>query len=110
MSAKVIGQDVLHKEVTKIVQIFKNSNCGIKPHFILTGTSGSGKTMLIESLAIEHTILLIKGHLQKIYNNNTLGARIVNTLIHSYFIKGKLENEQVKEITFQNTLKLESSE
>ncbi len=38
---------------------------------------------------------------------NTLGARLVNTLIHQYFIKGgNLGKKEVKEITFQNKLKL----
>lgn len=37
---------------------------------------------------------------------NTLGARLINTLIHQYFIKGKLIEAEVKEISFQKTLSL----
>jgi len=37
---------------------------------------------------------------------NTLGARLINTMIHQYFIKGKLQESEVKEISFQNKLKL----
>ena len=41
------------------------------------------------------------------YENNTLGARLVNTLIHQYFIKGgKLGFEDAKEISFQTKLEL----
>jgi len=35
---------------------------------------------------------------------NTLGARLINTMIHQYFIKGELEEKKVKEITFQKKL------
>lgn len=39
------------------------------------------------------------------YENNTIGARLVTTLIHQYFIKaGKLGIEEVKEMTFQRKL------
>lgn len=40
--SKIIGQDKLIKEVNRIFQVFVNSNCKIRPHFILTGESGSG--------------------------------------------------------------------
>lgn len=48
----------------------------------------------------------IKAYLQKVYSNNTLGARLVNTLVHQYFIKGELKQEDVDEISFQEKLKL----
>jgi hypothetical protein len=36
---------------------------------------------------------------------NTLGARLINTLIHQYFIKGGvLGDKEIKEITFQREL------
>ncbi len=41
------------------------------------------------------------------YEENTLGARLINTLINQYFIKGgKLGFEDVEEISFQNTMDL----
>ncbi len=54
----------------------------------------------------EKTILEIKAYLQKTYANNTLGARIITTLINQYFINGKLTDNEVKQITFQNKMKL----
>lgn len=55
----------------------------------------------------ETVIYELKAHIQKHHAMNTLGARMINTLIHQYFIKGgKLEEEQAKEITFQKTLNL----
>lgn len=49
--ASIVGQKPLIIEVSKILEIFKNSECVIRPHFILTGPSGSGKTVTIETLA-----------------------------------------------------------
>lgn len=49
--ASIVGQKPLITEVSKILEIFKNSECVIRPHFILTGPSGSGKTVTIETLA-----------------------------------------------------------
>jgi ATP-dependent protease Clp ATPase subunit len=49
----------------------------------------------------------IKGYLIKFHEKNTLGARMINTLIQQYFIKGGVLNlEDAKEITFQKTLSL----
>lgn len=55
----------------------------------------------------EKVSLYIKGYIQKFYDKNTLGARMVNTLIQQYFIKGGVLNlDDAKEITFQKTLEL----
>lgn len=54
----------------------------------------------------EEIVLQLKAHLKKNYEMNTLGARLINTMIHQYFIKGELEEKQVKEISFQNHLTL----
>lgn len=48
--SKIVGQDKLIKEVNRIFQVFVNSNCKIRPHFILTGESGSGKSFTIKQL------------------------------------------------------------
>ena len=55
----------------------------------------------------EEVVLKIKEFLKQNYNNNTLGARIINTLINQYFIKGgKLGIEDVEEVTFQGQIQL----
>jgi ATP-dependent protease Clp ATPase subunit len=55
----------------------------------------------------EKVSLYIKGYLVKFYDKNTLGARMINTLIQQYFIKGGVLNiEDAKEVTFQKTLNL----
>ena len=45
----IIGQDQLVSELDKIFSIFEASEGTIKPHFILTGGSGSGKTFTINN-------------------------------------------------------------
>lgn len=55
----------------------------------------------------EKVALYIKGYIQKFFDKNTLGARMINTLIQQYFIKGGLLNiDDAKEVTFQKTLSL----
>lgn len=55
----------------------------------------------------EDVIAKIKDFLNQNYNNNTIGARIINTLINQYFIKGgELGIEDVEEVTFQEKLQL----
>lgn len=40
------------------------------------------------------------------YEKNTIGIRMVNTLLHQYFIEGCLEKKSVIKTTFQKTLEL----
>ena len=48
---------------------------------------------------------LIGKHIKDNYENNTIGARIISNLIHSYFInEGELTTEEAKHSTFQTTL------
>lgn len=62
---------------------------------------------LFEHVDRESTILIMKEYICKNSEMNTLGARMINTIIHQYFIKGSLDAKEVKQITFQNKLKLE---
>jgi ATP-dependent protease Clp ATPase subunit len=55
----------------------------------------------------EKVILNIKEYLKETFEENTIGARTINTLIHKWFLKGgKLVDSEVKKITFQKTLSL----
>lgn len=54
----------------------------------------------------EAVIYKLKAHIKKTFDNNSLGARLVNTLINQYFIKGGLKDKDVKEVSFQKKLKL----
>lgn len=56
----------------------------------------------------EKTIYTLKAFIQKNYEMNTLGARMINTIINQFFIKGgKLEDAEVEKVTFQNKLTLD---
>jgi ATP-dependent protease Clp ATPase subunit len=44
--------------------------------------------------------------LTECYEKNTIGVRMVNTLIHQYFIEGGLKEKEAKKTTFQKTLSL----
>ena len=48
--SNVIGQETLVGELSRIFEIHKTSNGAIRPHFILTGPSGSGKSHTIATL------------------------------------------------------------
>lgn len=62
---------------------------------------------IFEDVQREDVIAKIKDFLSQNYNNNTIGARIINTLINQYFIKGgELGIEDVEEVTFQEKLQL----
>lgn len=62
---------------------------------------------LFENVDRESTILTMKDYIRKNSEMNTLGARMINTIINQFFIKGGLKVEEIKQITFQNKLKLE---
>jgi ATP-dependent protease Clp ATPase subunit len=48
----------------------------------------------------------IKGYLKTNYENNTLGSRLIDTLINTYFISGGLSQKKVEEVAFQTKLTL----
>jgi len=60
---------------------------------------------LFENAKRDHCITLITKYVTDNYENNTLGARLITTLIHQYFIKGgHLGFDDAKEISFQKKL------
>lgn len=40
------------------------------------------------------------------FEKNTIGARLINTLIHQYFINGGLNEKEARKVTFQKTMTL----
>lgn len=59
---------------------------------------------LMSNVDVEKAEYEIKAQIKKNFDNNTLGARMITTLIHQYFIKGGFKDEEVKHITFQEKL------
>ena len=63
---------------------------------------------LFEDVDKEEVTYRLKAIIKKNYENNTLGARMINTLINQYFIKGgKMDDDDADSVTFQNKLKLD---
>lgn len=54
----------------------------------------------------DEVIEIIKNAVKELHDNNTIGARVINTLIHQYFIKGGLAKKEAKKVSFQKKLSL----
>ena len=76
----VIGQDKLVTELEKIVSIFEASEGQIKPHFILTGESGTGKTFTINSLAAKYKMNFIEINAAQLTKEGTSGNSLSKAL------------------------------
>lgn len=59
---------------------------------------------LFPSVDRDYVVALIRAYLEQEYEKNVIGARLINTLVSQYFIKGSLPEKEVKKIAFQNTL------
>ena len=79
-SLPVIGQDQLVNEIDKIFSIFEASEGEIKPHFILTGESGSGKTFTINSFAVKYKMNFIEINAAQITKEGTSGNSLSKCL------------------------------
>lgn len=62
---------------------------------------------LFEKIDGEKASFEIKAKIKENFENNTLGARMINTLIHQYFINGGFKENCDKKVTFQNKLSFE---
>lgn len=76
----IIGQEVLLQEVNKILEIFKASECEIRPHFILTGPSGSGKSFTIQNMAIKHGLGFLEVNAAQLTKEGTSGNSLSKAL------------------------------
>ena len=61
---------------------------------------------LVPEAKKEEVVTLIMTVLTDNYEKNTIGVRMINTLIHQYFIDGGLKEKEAKKATFQKTLSL----
>lgn len=81
----IIGQDTLVKELTKIFSIFKASECSLRPHFILTGESGSCKSFTIKTLCELNELQYLEINAAQITKEGTAGnslSKALSPLIH----------------------------
>ena len=71
--SKIIGQERIVKELSRIFDIFKVSEGQIRPHFILTGDSGSGKSYIIEQLSNQKELGFISINAAQLTKEGTAG-------------------------------------
>lgn len=63
---------------------------------------------LIPAAQKDVVVTIIMKVLAENFEKNTIGVRMINTLIHQYFIEGGLKPKQVAKTTFQKTLTMPS--
>jgi ATP-dependent protease Clp ATPase subunit len=76
----IVGQKKLTSEIEKIFEIFETSEGEIKPHFILTGESGSGKTFTISQLATKYKMNFLEVNGAQITKEGTSGNSLSKCL------------------------------
>lgn len=76
----IVGQEKLVSEIDKIFSIFDASNGEIKPHFILTCSSGSGKTFTINSLAAKYKMNYVEVNAAQLTKEGTSGNSLSKAL------------------------------
>lgn len=86
---KVIGQDLLIKELVNIFEIFKVSEFQIRPHFILTGSSGSGKTHTIKTICDFMKLGFVELNAASLTKEGTSGNSLSKALTPLLNMKGK---------------------
>lgn len=77
---EIKGQTELIKNITKILNIFKSSETAIRPHFFLTGSSGSGKSFTIMSLCNALDIPFIEINAAQLTKEGTSGNSVSKVL------------------------------
>lgn len=73
-------QITLMKELQRVIEIFINSECELRPHFILTGASGSGKSHIIAKLAEELDVGFLDINAAQLTKEGTAGNSLSKAL------------------------------
>lgn len=73
-------QKVVIDQLERVFQIFKASGGAIRPHFILTGPSGSGKSHTIEYLAANHKLPYYEVNAAALTKEGTSGNSVSKAL------------------------------
>lgn len=76
----VVGQDEVVDAVDRIFKIFTMSEAVIRPHFFLTGDSGSGKTFITTILARKYKLNIIKINGAALTKEGTSGNSVSKAL------------------------------
>lgn len=78
--SKIIGQENLIQEINRILEIFKNSSTEIRPHFVLTGPSGSGKSFTIATMCANLDIPFMEVNAAQLTKEGTSGNSVSKAL------------------------------
>lgn len=68
------------KQITKILQVYTSSSGAVRPHFFLTGSTGSGKTHTITKIADEFGINLVNVNSAQLTSEGIAGNSISKVL------------------------------
>lgn len=85
----IVGQEELVKDVSRIFDIFKNSEGELRPHFILTGESGSTKTFAIETIAREMNMGYLQINAAQLTKEGVSGNSLSKSLSPMIQMNGK---------------------
>lgn len=77
---QIVGQENLVREINRIFKIFKASECQLRPHFILTGESGSGKSFTIKQLCDANQLSFIEVNAAQLTREGTSGNSLSKAL------------------------------
>ena len=77
---EIIGQDEAKRELDRIFKIFKNSKAKIRPHFLLTGSSGSGKSVILKYLAEKNEMSFMEINGAQLTKEGTSGNSLSKAL------------------------------
>lgn len=86
MSIILPEQEHVKSSINRVVKIFVASNGAVRPHFILTGPSGSGKSHMISSLAQEYGLNYLEINAAQLTKEGTSGnslSKALSPLINS---------------------------
>jgi ATP-dependent protease Clp ATPase subunit len=68
------------RELSRIIEVFKASEGQIRPHFILSGESGSGKSFIIQTLAEQHELEFLEINAAQLTKEGTSGNSLSKAL------------------------------
>lgn len=57
-------QQRVTQQINHLMEVMVKSECEIRPHFFLTGPTGSGKSFLVNSLCSPRSVASMRPHLR----------------------------------------------
>lgn len=77
------------EDITRIITIFKASNAEVRPHHVLVGPSGSGKSFAIQSIANEVGVKFVEINAAQLTKEGTSGNSLSKALAPIQMYGGK---------------------